>query len=259
MVFTNNIDPILLTLGSLELRWYGLLFASGLFFAYLVNVWVFKREKLPLADLDSLVLYLFLGVVVGARLGHVFFYDAAYFLSNPIEILRVWNGGLASHGAAIGLVIAIFAWTRIHKKMFAKYSDLLVIGMPLAAGFVRIGNYFNSEIVGKTTDGSFGVVFERLGEDFARHPSQFYEAVLSFAIFGILIFAYKKFYKKMPAFFMTFLFVFLYFLSRFFVEFFKEYQALPSSFPLTMGQILSVLPVILATVYFGFIFSKKMR
>lgn len=259
MTFINNLDPILFAAGPLEVRWYGLFFALGLLLAYLVTAWVFKREKIANSDLDSLVLYLFVGIVVGARLGHVLFYDFAYFFSHPFEILKVWNGGLASHGATIGIALALVIWVKIKKKKFVKYSDLLAIGIALAAAFVRIGNYFNSEIIGKPTNGDWGVVFKRLGEDFPRHPSQIYEAGLSFAIFAIMFWVYKKYFKKLPKWFMSALFLMLYFLTRFFVEMFKERQALPTDFPLSMGQVLSIVPILIAAVYFAFILPKQIK
>lgn len=258
MIFTNSIDPILFAAGPLEVRWYGALFAIGLLLNYLLLRWVFGKEKFNVADLDSLVLYLFVGLVVGARLGHVFFYNAEYFLSDPIKILQIWNGGLASHGAAIGVLLAYLIWTWKHKVKFTKYADYLVLGMPISAGFVRLGNYFNSEIVGKATDGSWGVVSQRLGESFPRHPSQFYEAGLSFTIFAVLIFVYLK-WKNRPPLFLMFLYMGLYFATRFLVEFFKKRHTISADFPLSMGQMLSILPVLIAIIYLVFYYSKQRK
>ncbi len=256
MIFTNSIDSILFAAGPIEVRWYGMLFAVGLLLNYLLLRWVFGREKFNVADLDSLILYLFVGLVVGARLGHVFFYNAEYFLNDPIKILQIWNGGLASHGAAIGVFLAYLIWAWIHKVKFTKYADYMILGMPISAGFVRIGNYFNSEIVGKATDGSWGVVFQRLGEDFPRHPSQFYEAGLSFAIFAVLISIYLKWKKRSPLSLM-FLYMGLYFSTRFLVEFFKKRHTISVDFPLSMGQMLSILPILIAIGAAVFYYSKR--
>lgn len=250
MIFFHDISPIITDLGPLSLRWYGLLFVAGLIITYFVLRWIFKREKLPIHDLESVALYLFVGMVVGARLGHIVFYDLSYYLANPLDIFMIWKGGLASHGAAIGVLAAYLLWIGIHKKKFTLYSDLLVIGFPITAGFVRIGNFFNSEIVGRATDGTWGVVFEKLREDFPRHPTQLYESGLSFAIFAVLLVVYLKWFKKLPPLFILFIYIFLYFITRFFVEFWKERHVLEYDIPLSMGQWLSIVPVLIAIGYF---------
>ena len=185
-MFVHEISREIATFGGLTLRWYGLFFVIGLLINFFFTRWVFKREKYPIEHLETVVIFLFLGMVIGARLGHVFFYEADFYLSNPGEIIKIWKGGLASHGAAIGLLVFYLIWLKIQKVKFTKYVDVLVLGMPITAGFVRIGNFFNSEIVGRATNSDYGVIFAKLGEDFPRHPSQFYEAGLSFLIFFIL-------------------------------------------------------------------------
>lgn len=253
----------MLAVGPLEIRWYGLFFAIGILLNYLILKWIFKREKASELDLDSLVIYLFFGLVIGARLGHIIFYNWEYFSSNPIEILKIWNGGLASHGAAVGLLIAYSLWVWIHKANFAKYADMLVIPMPLTAAFVRLGNFFNSEIVGTPTGangevGDFGIVFKRLGEDFPRHPAQLYEGAASLAIFFVLMLVYKKWFGKLPKLFMTFLYVGLYFVARFGVEYFKDQAFLADTWlGISRGQWLSVIPIGLAAGYFVWRAWKK--
>jgi len=259
LIFYHDISPIIANFGPLTLRWYGLLFVTGLIITFFVVRWIFKRENLPIRDLESVALYLFVGLVVGARLGHIIFYDLAYYMANPPDIFMIWKGGLASHGAAIGVFIAYLLWIWVHKKKFSLYSDLLVIGFPITAGFVRIGNFFNSEIVGRPTDGSWGVVFERLREDFPRHPSQLYEAGLSFAIFAVLLVVYLRWFKKLPPLFILFLYVGLYFITRFFVEFLKERHVLDYETALSMGQWLSILPVLIAVGYFVYIYFKQIK
>lgn len=257
MIFTNNLSPVLLDFGFLEIRWYGLMYAIGLIFVYFYTYWIFKREKYPVSDLDGLAVYLFIGMVIGARLGHVFFYEAEYYLSHPIDILKVWNGGLASHGGAIGVFLAYLIWTKVYKVKFSKYPDCLVLGIPVLAALIRIGNFFNSEIVGLPTKASWGVIFKRLGEDFPRHPVQFYEAFLSLFIFVVMFVLYKQYYKRTKPLFFLFLYIFLYFSGRFGIEFFKDLQGPLENLPITMGQLLSVLPVVLALVYF-LAFYRKM-
>lgn len=259
MIFTNDLSPILADFGPIEIRWYGLMYAVGLVLAYIFTFWVFKREKYATGDLDSLAVYLFIGMVVGARLGHIFFYSASYFLSHPLEILMIWKGGLASHGGAIGVFLAYLIWTRVHKVKFIKYPDVLVLGFPILAGFIRLGNFFNSEIYGVPTDGSFGVIFKRLGEDFPRHPVQLYETLASWLIFVVLLVIYKKWYKKTPPLFFMFLYMLLYFSWRFFVEFWKDLHGPLTQLPITMGQLLSIVPIVASLVYFIFFFPRQKK
>ncbi|MFA6992479.1 MAG: prolipoprotein diacylglyceryl transferase [Candidatus Gracilibacteria bacterium] len=268
MIFVNNLDPILFDFGFAEVRWYGLFFAVGLVLNYLILSKIFRREKLPAAHLESLALYLFLGLVIGARIGHVVFYNFAYFAAHPTEVFAIWNGGLSSHGATIGLLLAYTIWILVHKVKFAKYADLIAIPMPLTAAFVRFGNFFNSEIVGNPT-GSYGIVFKRLGEDFPRHPSQLYEAFALLLIFAVLMWMYFGRKKKedralataraYPPLFFMFTFILFYFVARFFIEYTKDLHVFQESFPLSMGQVLSILPILAALVYFIWIIFRPVE
>jgi len=257
MIFVNDFSPEMVRVGSLAIRWYGLLFSSGIIVNYLLLRWIFKREKYPVIDLDSVITYLFFGLIIGARLGEVLFYEPGFYFRDPLEILKIWNGGLSSHGATIGLFISYVLWTKVHKVKFSKYSDVLVLGMPGTAAFVRTGNFFNSEIVGIPTGGNYGVVFSRLGEDFPRHPVQLYEAILSIAVLVILFYIYKNYYRKTPPLFFFFLYIILYFGGRFIIEFWKDLHVLPGWFPLSMGQVLSIIPLLTAIGYFLFVFPRS--
>ncbi|MBI5754447.1 prolipoprotein diacylglyceryl transferase [Candidatus Peregrinibacteria bacterium] len=258
MIFTNNISPILFSVGGLQVHWYGLFFALGIVFAYVFLMKAFRKHGYPVEHVDSLAIYLFLGLLIGARLGEVFFYEPAYYFAHPVDILKVWNGGLASHGATIGLFVAYFIWLKVHKIKFTKYADLLVIPIPVTAACVRIGNFFNSEIIGKPTDGGWGVVFKKLGETFPRHPSQLYEAVLLLGTFAVLFWLYKKYFGRVKPLFFLFLFFLLYFGGRFLLEYFKDLHGpLPTGFPLSMGQVLSAVPVVVAVAWFAWFYRKK--
>jgi prolipoprotein diacylglyceryl transferase len=266
MIFVNDINPILFEYGPLSIRWYGLFFATGLVLNYMILRWIFVREKLSIWHLESLALYLFLGLVIGARLGHVFFYNFEYFAAHPLEIFQIWNGGLSSHGATIGLTVALLIWTKVHKVPFSKYVDYLAIPMPLTAAFVRIGNFFNSEIVGLPTNSDFGVVFKKLGEDFPRYPSQLFEAVVLLIIFWILMRLYLgagqpsqagAVRQKYPPLFFLFTFIFLYFSARFILEYWKDLHVLPEGFPLSMGQVLSIIPILISVGYFAWLLFRK--
>lgn len=264
MIFINDFSPDLVHWGPVVIRWYGVLFASGIMLNYLLVKWVFKREKYPVSDLDSLMIYLFFGVLIGARLGEVLFYEPGFFLRNPSEIIKIWHGGLSSHGASIGVFVAYLLWTKTYRVKFTKYADALALGFPITATFVRIGNFFNAEILGLPTGsgsipGTWGVIFKQAGEDFPRHPVQLYEAALNTVIFVILLWIYKNYYRKTPPLFFLFLYSMLYFGGRFIIEFWKDLHVLPEGFPLSMGQVLSIVPILLATGYFIFIFPKQKK
>lgn len=259
MAFVHDFSAVAVSLGPVDIRWYGLLYAVTLTSYYLVARWIFKREGLSQELLESMVIWMFVGLLVGSRLGHVFFYEAGYYLQHPLEILMVWKGGLASHGGAIGLLVSFLLWARRQKVDMAKLFGLIVIPMPLAAGFVRIGNFMNSEIVGHPTEGPFGVIFAKLGEDFARHPVQLYSTVMNWIVFAVLITVYLKFYKKLPKAFLAFLYIGLYFLGRFTVEYWKDLQGPLESLPITMGQLLSVVPVLVSLGYFVSLVLRKKK
>ncbi|MFZ4399479.1 MAG: prolipoprotein diacylglyceryl transferase [Bacteroidales bacterium] len=244
-----NVNPEIFHIGGLSVRWYGLLFAMGFYVGYLIMEKFFKKEGVPLPVLDKLAMYMIISTVIGARLGHCLFYESDYYLSNPIEILYIWHGGLASHGAAIGIIFALFLFSKTQKPDFWWVIDRIVIVTALAGLFIRTGNLMNSEIYGHATNLPWGFVFVR--DDkllIPRHPTQIYEALSYLALFFVLKWYY---YKKdgMPnngLLFGTFLIVL--FSMRFAIEFLKESQvAFENSMPLNMGQLLSI-PFIIAGI-----------
>ena len=247
MHFTWDIDPVIVQIGGIiGLRYYGLLFSCLLLGGYFLFRWQVLRAGGSEDDVADMALPAVLGLVIGARLGHVIFYEPGRLLSDPLWVLQVWKGGLASHGALIGLLLAIYVYARRHGQSYAECLDRFTFGGALAAILVRIGNFFNSEIVGRVTDGYWGVRFPRwdllpASEAPLRHPSQLYEAAMGMAVMGLLIWVDRKLGReKRPRGALAATFGAAYFTGRFFVEFFKDYQALPSDFPLTMGQVLSI-------------------
>ncbi|MDZ7798976.1 MAG: prolipoprotein diacylglyceryl transferase [Patescibacteria group bacterium] len=262
-MFIHNLNPNLLKIGSVQIRWYGLLFVLGLLFYIFFTRWVFKKANQSVKKLEDLFIYLFFGFLIGARLGHVFFFQWPYYSKNPGDIIKIWQGGLNSHGAMIGLLVAYIIFYFIEKRKnpdfnFYQYSDLLVIGIPIVAMMVRIGNFINAEVLGRLTNSSWGVVYQSLGENIARHPVQIYEAIAALIIFFILLGVFLN--KKTKPYFMTFLFLLLYFGSRFILEFFKKYQILEKSgtwtLGLTMGQALSVIPILVTLIYFIYYYPR---
>lgn len=245
-----SIDPVLFTLGPLSPRWYGLLFASAFIASYWIMRRVFSAEGKSLQDLDSLTIYMIVGTVVGARLGHVLFYEPDIFLSDPIEVLAIWHGGLASHGGALGIIVGLWLFYKKKKGYtFIWLLDRLAIVAAVSGALIRIGNLFNSEIVGRPTDQSWGIWFTRLDAlPLYRHPSQLYEAALCLVLFALLWWRYKKGDARKHPGLLIGCFLVLLFTGRFVIEFFKEHQVdFESSLPLDMGQLLSI-PFVIAGI-----------
>jgi len=253
-----NINPIAFSIGSIEVHWYGILFASGLLLAYFLGEWIFKKEGIDTKLLDPLFVYIVIGITIGARLFHVIFYDPIYFLHHPLEILMVWRGGLASHGGAIGAIIAIWLFCKKHNLNFWWLFARAIPSTFILATFIRIGNFFNSEIIGLPTKAPWGVIFERVSSE-PRHPVVLYEALGYFFIFLLTIFLYlkldsKKYTKIVPG-----IAIFLAFTLRFFLEYVKTPQAeFANILPLSMGQILSI-PFIIGGLYLSFKGLKSVK
>lgn len=235
---------------------YGLLFVTGLIIGYYVIRRMFRKENIPDALLDKLVLYVVLATIIGARLGHVFFYEPKAYLQNPIDIIKIWEGGLASHGGAIALVIALSLYAKyVIKKPYLWIFDRISAPIAIAGMFIRLGNLVNSEIVGRPTDLPWAFEFvhyfdetTRQFDPTPRHPAQLYEAIMYLAIFGILMYMYWKrnAWKQPGLVFGTFLI--LLFGGRFLVEFVKVGQtAFDDSLTINTGQWLSV-PFVIAGI-----------
>ena len=237
-----NVDPIMLRLGPLEVRYYGLLFALGFLVGYYIVKYFFKKENTPLEEIDKMALYIILGSIIGARLGHCFFYEPAYFFANPIEILFVWKGGLASHGGAIGLILGLWLYSRKSwNHSLLHILDRIAVPTALAGSFIRLGNLFNSEIYGYETNLPWGFVFVRDGQTMPHHPTQIYESLGYLIIFLVLLFMYNKRNGIINRGFLVGWMVMLIFVLRFFVEFIKNVQVdFEQTMSLNMGQWLSI-------------------
>lgn len=247
-----DIAPEIFSFSFLTLRWYGLLFAAGFVIGYRIMEWVFKCENIDIKLLDSLTMTMVLSTVIGARLGHCLFYSPDYYLANPIEILKVWEGGLASHGAAIGIILGLFIFAkRFPQISFMWILDRIVITIALAGMFIRLGNLMNSEIYGVETDLPWAFIFSNI-DNVPRHPTQIYEALSYLFVFLILFFKYKKEKQNIKPGWLFGTFLIGIFSARFIIEFFKENQVPFEDFlPLNMGQLLSV-PFVLMGIYFAF-------
>jgi prolipoprotein diacylglyceryl transferase len=244
-----NVSPEIVSIGPITLRWYGLLFALSFIVGLQIFAWIFKKEGKKEKDLNDLLLYMILGTVLGARLGHCLFYNPSYYLSNPLEILMVWKGGLASHGAAVGILFSLYLYSKKKAdQSFLWIVDRIVIVVALSGFFIRMGNLFNSEIIGKPTDVAWSFVFTSV-DNIPRHPAQLYEALAYLAIFIILFNIYRLKNIKLNEGFLFGLFLVLVFGFRFFVEYFKKEQEIfEQNMMMNMGQLLSV-PLVILGIY----------
>ena len=258
---TWTADPALFSIGAFEVRWYGLAFALGFSIGYWIVGRMWKNEQLDPEWISSLLMYTALGTAIGARLGHCLFYEPAYYLSHPIEILNIRGGGLASHGGVIGIVIAIYIYSKkiSHRSMMWTF-DKLVVPTGLVAALIRLGNLMNHEIYGHATDapwafryiinlGSWKRGAEPVFSD-PSHPTQLYEAFFYLIIFVVCMWLYfrKQAWKREGLIFGIFMIGI--FLPRFFIEFFKnDQEEFEAGMILNMGQLLSI-PFVAAGIYF---------
>lgn len=259
-----NPDIIAFSIGSLEVRWYSLLWAVGLAAAYAIVFRLYRRQGIPQEKFDPLFFYCFIGILAGARLGHCLFYEPGYFLTHPVEMFLPvrhtiegwkWTGysGLASHGGTLGLILALWLYVRRTKVNLMRVLDNIAIATPLTACCIRLGNLMNSEIVGKPTGTDYGFVFEHLDESFPRHPGQLYEAAAYFVFFLVGLWLYRRYRERVGTGFffgwcLTSIFAF-----RFGVEFFKDVQeswevSMVSAIGLNQGQLLSI-PFVALGIY----------
>lgn len=243
-----DFDPDIFTVPFLDrpIRWYGLFWGLGIYLSYRLLAQIFKKEGKSLELLDRMTIYIVVGTVLGARLGHVLFYDPSYYLSHPLEILAIWQGGLASHGGGIGILIAIYLFARNEKLDFLYVADKIALVVPLCGGFIRLGNLMNSEMIGIPTEMPWAFVFTHV-DLIPRHPAQLYEAIFCFILFAGLFLLYRKDNSLKQGNLLAILLISL-FSFRIIDEFFKINQ---SSFEdtmfLNMGQLLSI-PFILVGI-----------
>ncbi|MFN3557254.1 MAG: prolipoprotein diacylglyceryl transferase [Bacteroidales bacterium] len=266
---TWEVSPVIFSLGPLTVRWYGLFWALSFYLGYEIMRKIFQRENVGQKELDSLLIHIAIGSVVGARLGHCFFYDFNYYISNPIEILYIWQGGLASHGGAFGIILAMLRYQKkVSGKPFFWTVDRLLIVVALAAFFIRMGNLMNHEIYGYVTEKPWGFKFienvsqwlrgaePRFTEP--RHPTAIYEGAGYIFIFASMLWMYFKKMHKLYQGFLSGYFLITLFVWRFVVESVKEVQSpFEESLIINMGQILSIPMILLGVWVLYYTFKHK--
>lgn len=246
-------------LGTLAPRWYGLLFALGFVFGYIIMMRVFKKERIPIKVLDQLATYMIIATIIGARLGHVLFYEPKEYFSDPVQILMIWKGGLASHGAAVAIIIALLIFSKRIHRPFIWIFDRIAIVVALAGAFIRMGNLMNSEIFGVETTLPWGFIFvDTDPSGLPKHPTQIYEAIAYLLIFVYLWWTYLRQNGKPRPGFLFAMFMILVFSFRFLIEFVKEPQVdFETNMMLNMGQLLSLPFIILGVITLFIIYRKK--
>jgi phosphatidylglycerol---prolipoprotein diacylglyceryl transferase len=266
-----NVDPVLINVFGISIRYYGLFFVSGLVICSYILSRLYKRDNLPAEHLEKLTIYGIIGILAGARLGHCLFYEPSYYLSHPLEMILpvtflpgggikfIGYQGLASHGGVLGLLIAIYFYSRKTKHSMIDTFDLIAVVSGLSFGFIRLGNFMNSEIIGIPTTKPWAVIFERV-DNIPRHPAQLYEAVSYFVIFTLMMILYSKFRDRLRNGFLFGLATVLFFTARILIEFVKENQVgFEDKLTLNMGQLLSLpyIAVGIGFIIYGLIKTKR--
>ena len=241
-MFTNNFDPVAFQIFTLEIRWYSLAYIAGILIGWFLSKKIFISNEKIRENFDDYLTYLILGIIIGGRLGYVFFYNFGYYSQNLNEIIMIWQGGMSFHGGLLGVILATFLFAKKNNHNPFEYLDIVALVSPIGIFFGRIANYINSELYGIETKMPWAVKFTKV-DDLFRHPSQLYEAALEgLILFIILLYFRYKGFLKIPG---TISGIFLTFYSffRFIVEFFRvpDEQLGYLFFNLTMGQIISLI------------------
>jgi phosphatidylglycerol---prolipoprotein diacylglyceryl transferase len=255
-----DIDPVIFKIGPLSMRWYGLMYILGFVSSYLLVIYQLKKKNLKIdrAIVDDLFFYLILGLIVGARLGYVIFYNLGFYLQNPLEIFVIWRGGMSFHGGLIGAFIAGYIMMKRKKLNYLEMVDLIIPTCPIGIGFGRIGNFINGELFGKPASVPWAMVFPEGGPS-PRHPSQLYEMFFEGILLFFILWIYKDRKKRDGDVFA--LFLILYGLFRIFCELFRQPDSQLGYFfaLLSMGQILSLCMIAAGVVLKYFYLPKTSK
>ena len=253
-----TIDPILIDVDPFRLSWYGLIYVFGFVVSYLLVRYQMKKKDFGVSkpEVEDLFFYIILGLIIGARLGYVLFYDLKMYLADPLEIFAIWHGGMSFHGGLIGVLLVgiLFSWKR--KKSFWKIADLFIVTAPIGLALGRIGNFINGELYGRVTQVPWGMIFPK-GGPLPRHPSQLYESALEGGVLFLILWFIKD-SKKIPTGGLLALFLSIYGVFRFFVEFFREPDSQLGFIlgPFSMGQVLCSFMIVAGVVLYIYL-SKK--
>jgi len=255
-MYTHNLDPVLFDFGFMAIRWYSLAYIFGI----LIGWWLGKKiiirkfDNFSVSEFDNLITYIIISIILGGRIGYVLFYDLGFYLSNPFEILQIWRGGMSFHGALIGIILGVYLFSLEKKISTFLLLDIISCVAPVGIFFGRVANFINGELIGKTTNMYWGVIFPRI-DNIARHPSQLYEAFLEgLVLFFILNFVLLQENYRIGT--CSYLFLIIYGSFRIFAELFREPDVQIGYLfnLLSMGTLLSILMILAGTIIF---FKKK--
>lgn len=255
-IFLWNADPIAVALGPIKISWYGLTWSLSILCSYFIVSKIFEKENKPEEKAFNLVVFIFFLALIGARLGQILFYDFAYYMQRPLEMIKIWEGGLASHGAMFACLLGIWFYVKKNKEFaFWWILDLVAIVMPLCGGFIRIGNFMNSELFGKVTALPWGVYFQQIDRvEIYRHPTQLYESIWLFLCFGLFILLYRKNLKFQGMFAALFFIIPL--TGRLLLEFTKDSSSYWYFLGMSKTQWLSI-PLILLGIFLFFYHKNR--
>ena len=247
-MFINNFDPVAIEILTFEIRWYSLAYITGILIGWILSKKVFITDEKIYQKFDDYITYLILGIIVGGRLGYVLFYNLDYYSNNLIDILKIWEGGMSFHGGLLGVIFVSILFAKKNQQNPFNYLDIVALVAPIGIFFGRVSNFINSELYGNVTNVPWAVQFIQI-DNFSRHPSQLYEAILEgILLFLILLYFQKKKYLKVPG-LISGLFLTFYSLFRFLTEFFRapDEQLGHLLLNLTMGQIISIIFFLIGT------------
>jgi len=255
------IDPIALSLGPVKVHWYGLMYLIGILGGWFLLSLRVKQKNVPIKAeaLEDLIYYIALGVILGGRIGYIFFYNFSHFIDNPLILFKIWQGGMSFHGGFLGVIAAIYLFARKHQCSAFALADFVVPVIPIGLLAGRIGNFINSELWGRATDVPWAFIFPT-GGNIPRHPSQLYEALLEGLVLFIILWLFSS--KPRPVLATSGLFALFYGCFRFFVEFYRvpdEHLGYLAMDWLTMGQILSTPMIIMGLILLSFAYKKTAR
>ncbi len=250
-MFINNFDPVAFEILTLDIRWYSLAYIFGIILGWLLCKKIFIKDTKINEKFDDYITYIIIGIILGGRIGYILFYNFNYYINNLFDIFKIWEGGMSFHGGLIGVILASIYFAKKKDDNSFVYMDLIALVAPIGIFFGRVANFINSELYGLPSTVPWSVIFIKI-DNLSRHPSQLYEALLEgIILFLILLYFRKKNYLKIPG-LISSLFLIYYSIFRFIIEFYRipDEQLGYLIFNLTMGQIISILFIIIGIILF---------
>tara|TARA_Y100001970_G_scaffold193919_1_gene235747 strand:- start:1791 stop:2561 length:771 start_codon:yes stop_codon:yes gene_type:complete len=251
-MFINNFDPVAIDIFSFEIRWYSLAYVIGILFGWIIAKKIFIQNIEIKNKFDDYITYLILGIILGGRLGYILIYNFNFYLNNPLDIFKIWQGGMSFHGGLIGIILASIIFAKKNNQDFFLYTDIVALVAPIGIFFGRIANFINSELYGSITNVPWAVTFIQV-DNAPRHPSQLYEALLEGLVLFLILNYFKNKFLDKPG-LISGLFLIIYSVFRFFAEFYRipDEQLGYIFLNLSMGQVISLIFMLSGLILFYF-------